>query len=100
MKTYAYLIIVLVGLICFTPPAISQDTIQTLTDAKNNVNIAIIKLGAMIELNNQRILQLNRDASQFDEQMQKLITQQAKLNGQIAKAKQPKVQDPPDNKNP
>ena len=98
MKTYAYLIIVLVGLICFTPPAISQD--QTLTDAKNNVNIAIIKLGAMIELNNQRILQLNRDASQFDEQMQKLITQQAKLNGQIAKAKQPKVQDPPDNKNP
>ena len=100
MKTYAYLIIVLVGLICFTPPAISQDTIQTLTDAKNNVNIAIIKLGAMIELNNQRILQLNRDASQFDEQMQKLITQQAKLNGQIAKAKQPKVQEPPDNKNP
>ena len=97
MKTYAYLIIVLVGLICFTPPAISQDTTQALTDAKNNVNIAIIKLGAMIELNNQRILQLNRDASQFDEQMQKLITQQAKLNGQIAKAKQPEA---PDNKNP
>ena len=47
-RVISYLIVLIILLVGLTLPAMAQDTIQTLTDAKNNVNIAIIKLGAIV----------------------------------------------------
>ena len=96
-RVICYLIVLIIVLVGLTLPAMAQDT--TLTDSRNNVNVAIIKLGAMVELNNQRILQLNRDAARFDDQMQTLKAQAKAIDDQIARAKAA-TRPEPDNKNP